>query len=46
MRKYRGEIFVARIGPHVIRRNRQKEKLNLKAVTMIDPVTGYFEITQ
>ena len=32
--------------PYVIRRKGQKENLNIKAVTMIDRVTGWFEITQ
>ena len=34
------------IGPYVIRINTNKEKLNLKYVTMIDPVTGWFKIAQ
>ena len=33
-------------GPYVIKRNRKKDKLHLKAVTVIDPVTGWLEITQ
>ena len=40
------KIFVDLIGPYVIRINVQKEKLNLKAVNVIYPVTGWFEITQ
>ena len=34
------------IGPYAIRRKQNKENLNLKAVTMIDPVTGWFKIAQ
>ena len=34
------------IGPYVIQRNNNKEKLHLQAVTIIDPVTGWFEIAQ
>ena len=34
------------IGPYVIRRKSWKENLRIKAVTIIDPVTGWFEITQ
>ena len=37
-------IFVDIIGTYVIRRNRRKEELHLKAVTMIDHVTVWFEI--
>ena len=33
------------IGPYV-RENFKKESLNIKAVTMIDLVTGWFEIAQ
>ena len=39
------KLYVDLIGPHVIRRKVNKENLHLKAVTMIDPVTGWFEIT-
>ena len=34
------------IGAYVIRRKRQKVKLNINAITMIDPVTWWFKITQ
>ena len=33
-------------GPYFIRRKGKKENLDLKVVTMIDPVTGWFEIAQ
>ena len=46
MRKYDKKICVDIIGPYVIIRKGQKENLNLKTVTMIDPGTGWFEITQ
>ena len=42
----RNKLCVDLIGTYVIRRKVQKEHLNLKAVTMIYPVTGWFEITQ
>ena len=32
--------------PHIIRIKGMKEKLHLKAVTIIDPETGWFEIAQ
>ena len=35
------KLCVDLIGPQVIRIKVQKENLNLKAVTMIDPVTGW-----
>ena len=34
------------IGPYRIRRKRKKENLNLKAITIIDRVTVWFEIAQ
>ena len=34
------------MGPYIIHRKGKKENLKLKAVTMIDPVTGQFEIAQ
>ena len=34
------------IGHYVIRRKEKKENLHLKAVTMIDPVTLWFESVQ
>ena len=34
------KIFVDLIRSHLIQRNKQKEYINIKAVTMIDPVTG------
>ena len=38
------ELFVYLIGPYVIRRKCKREKLHLKSVTMIDPITGWFEV--
>ena len=40
------KIFVDITDTYVIRRKWHKENLNLKAATMIDPVTGWFEITE
>ena len=40
------KLCVNIIGPCVIIIKLHKEKLNLKAVTMIDPVTGWFKIMQ
>ena len=34
------------IGPYIKKRKVHKENLNIKAVTMIDPVTVWFEITE
>ena len=34
------------IGPYAIRRKVHKENLHLKDVTVIDPVTGWFERTK
>ena len=34
------------IGTYAIRRKVKKENLHIKTVTMIDPVTGWFEIAQ
>ena len=42
----RNKIYVYLIGTYVIIRKGNEEKLHLKAVTMIDPVTGCFEIAQ
>ena len=42
----RNKLFVDLIGPYVIIRKCKEEKLHLKDVTMIDPVTGWFEIAQ
>ena len=39
-------MFVDLIVPYVIMRQRKKEKLNIKAITMIEPVTGWLEIMQ
>ena len=39
------KLCVDIIGPYKIRR-KWKETLILKSVTMIDPVTGWFEVTQ
>ena len=41
----RNKISVYLILPYVIIRNGQKEHLNLKAVIMIDTVTGWSKIT-
>ena len=40
------KICVDLIGRYVIRRRGKKENLYLKYVTMIDNVTGWFEIAQ
>ena len=40
------KLFLDIIVTYVIRRKLKKEKLNLKAVTIVDPVIGWFEITQ
>ena len=40
------KLCVYLIGPYFIRRKGKKENLHLKAVTIIDPVTGWFEIAQ
>ena len=40
------KLFVDLNGPYSMPIKGQKENLNLKAVTMIYPVTGWFEITQ
>ena len=42
----RKKLYVNIIGPCVIKRKEKKENFNLKAVTVIDPVTGWFKITQ
>ena len=39
LRKYHGKICVDLLCPYVMRRKGQKENLNLKDVTMIDPIT-------
>ena len=39
------ELCVDLIGPYKIRR-KGKEPLILKSITMIDPVTGWFGVTQ
>ena len=44
MRKKRKKLCVDIIGPYVIWKKEQKENLNIKSFTMIDPVTGWFEI--
>ena len=36
----RNKLFVDLISSYLIQRNKQKENLNIEAVTMIDPVTG------
>ena len=40
------KLCVDRIGTYSRRRNGNKENLDLKSVTMIDPITGWFKITQ
>ena len=40
------KLCVDLIFPYVIIRKGQRENLNLKSVTMIDPVTVWFKITQ
>ena len=40
------KLFVDLVGPYVIQRKGKKEKLHIKSVTVIDPVTGWFEIVQ
>ena len=40
------KLCVDIIGPSAIRRQGKKENLHLKAVAVIDPVTGWFEIVQ
>ena len=40
------KLCVYIIGPYVKRRKGKKENLHLKYVTMINPVTGWFEIVQ
>ena len=42
----RNNLYLYLIGPHVIRGKGWKENVHLKVITMIDPVTGWFEITQ
>ena len=38
------KVCVDLIGPHAIKVKVKKEKLHLKSVTMIDPVTLWFEV--
>ena len=40
------KIFVDLIGPYTIKINGKKKNLHPKSITMIDPVTGWFEIAQ
>ena len=40
------KICIDIIATNVIRRNYKKENLHIKAVTIIDPVTGWFEVVQ
>ena len=40
------KIFVDVIETYIIRHKGRKENLHLKAVTMIDPVTGWFEVVR
>ena len=40
------ELCVDLIGHYFIRRNRKGENLNLKSITIINPVTGWSEIAQ
>ena len=44
--KYPGKKNVYLIGPCFIRIKLQRENLDLKSITMIDPVTGWLKITQ
>ena len=39
-------IFVDIIVAYALCINRKNERLNLKVVTMVDPITGYFEIVE
>ena len=39
------KLCIDLIGHYDIRRKGKKENLHLKAFTIIDPVTGWFEIT-
>ena len=39
----RNKLCVYIIGPYVIERKGKKETLNIKAITMITTVTGWFE---
>ena len=36
------KLWVDLIGPYTIQRKGNKEDLNIKSVTMVDPVTGWF----
>ena len=45
-KKPRNKLSVDIISSYLIQINKQKENLNLKDVTMIDSVTGWFEVTQ
>ena len=40
------KLYVYIIGPSVLRIKVKKENLHLKAITVIDPVTGWFEIAK
>jgi hypothetical protein len=40
------KLCVDLIGPYTIKRENNKEPLVLKAVTMIDPATGWFEVVE
>ena len=40
------KICVYLIGTYSIRRKGKKENLHLKSVTIIDPITGWFEVIQ
>ena len=42
----RNKLCLYIIGPNYIIRKGQKGNLNIKAVTMIYPVTGWFKVTQ
>ena len=40
------KLCVDLIRPYLMKRKGKKEKIHIKSVTMIDPVTGWFEILQ
>ena len=42
----RNKLYVDIIGPYIIRRNSNKDNLNLKASRMMNTVTGRFEVAQ
>ena len=46
IKPYKSDTHVHLIVPYIIKRKVKKENLHLKSITPIDPVTGWFEITQ